>query len=146
MKDNIIYKKTINCGKCDAMCRKRKDCTAVIELELRAEHNYYDDKNYIEFSCTGNIHHTATRCWYHVGQCIDTIAELIPTKKIKRICEVWKRYHLNGMHAGCEHQRHLEHESLEHIGEICPVCGYRFGSAWRCEELPTEIIEEIKSW
>lgn len=146
MKDNIIYKKTINCGKCDAMGRKRKDCTAIIELELREIHHHYDDKDYIEFSCVGDIHHTGSGCLYYGGQCIDIIAELIPTPKIKRICEVWKRYHLNGMHAGCEHQRHLEPEAFEHIGEICPVCGYKFGSAWRCEELPAEIIAEIKSW
>lgn len=146
MRDNIICKKKINCGKCDAMHRGRKDCTAIIELELRVEHNHYDNKDYIEFSACGEVYHTATRCMYCGGQCIDTIAKLIPTKRIKRICEVWKRYHLNGIHAGCEHQRHLEHEAFEHIREICPVCGYSFGTAWRCEELPAEIIEEIKSW
>ena len=146
MKDNVIYAKTINCGKCDAMDRFRKDCTAIIELELRVKHSHYEDKNFIEFSACGEIYHTATRCMYHGGQCIDTIAELIPTKKIKRICEVWKRYHLNGLHAGCEHQRHLEHEPNKHIREVCPVCGYKFGTGWRCEELPSEIIEEIKSW
>lgn len=28
----------------------------------------------------------------------------------------------------------------------CAVCGYKYGSAWLFEEIPAEIITEIKSW
>ena len=28
----------------------------------------------------------------------------------------------------------------------CPTCGYKYGSAWLKEELPQDVIEEIKSW
>ena len=28
----------------------------------------------------------------------------------------------------------------------CPVCGYRYGTQWRYEPLPDELIEEIKGW
>ena len=32
------------------------------------------------------------------------------------------------------------------LGKPCPVCGYKYGSAWKTVELPPEIIDEVKSW
>jgi hypothetical protein len=99
---------------------------------------------YIEFTASGRLYrHGELYTW---GQCLDAMASVIEDDHLKRIVELWRRWHLNGMHAGCEHQWHLEHEASEHIGEICSVCGYRFGSSWIVEELPEDIINEIKSW
>jgi hypothetical protein len=28
----------------------------------------------------------------------------------------------------------------------CPVCGYKYGSAWLKEEIPQKVIDEIKNW
>jgi hypothetical protein len=40
------------------------------------------------------------------GQCYDEILELVPgDPKVARMVEVWKRWHLNNMKPGCEHQR-----------------------------------------
>lgn len=140
------------------------------------------------------------------GQCIEEAVKEIHThivsrEKINRMVEVWKRWHLNGMYAGCEHQRaeHWEdrrinpaempkscHANRDERGILaiwvypteaavghfekgawveaqrfvspdqchpdglltkkCPVCGYRYGSKWLREDLPAEIIAEVKSW
>ena len=41
----------------------------------------------------------------------------------------------------------LKSEIFENsIGAPCPVCGYRYGSAWVYEPIPEDIIAEIKSW
>lgn len=90
---------------------------------------------------------------------------------------VWKRWHLNDMRPGCEHQRearwaertidpakplgaygkHFEgqrHDSWnmltrvtrkEHpkglLGHPCPVCGYKFGTKWLHEGVPTSVTQ-----
>jgi hypothetical protein len=98
-----------------------------------------------------------------------------------RLIDVWRTWHLNGMKAGCIHQRaagwqscpgyHKEgeacpdpvglpfphapenyaHEPGRHcrndaISMPCPVCGYRFGTAWLHDPLPPEIIAEVCAW
>lgn len=50
------------------------------------------------------------------------------------------KWHLNGLHAGCEHQDELGW-SHNDIGNPCPVCGYKWGSAWTKRELPPEVIK-----
>lgn len=86
--------------------------------------------------------------WVHYGQCIGVIYTNFPDNdKIRRIYEVWKRWHLNDLHAGCIHQREFEKEPYEkHRGCHCDICNYTYGHAWIFEEIPKEVIEEIKSW
>jgi hypothetical protein len=75
------------------------------------------------------------------------IADLPNTPLARRIGEVWERWHLNDMRAGCEHQRALGWSRYEdHPSEPCPVCGYEYGSAWLYEPLPDEIVAEVESW
>lgn len=89
------------------------------------------------------------------GQLTDV--EFTPGTLGNRVREVWREHHLNDLHAGCEHQRALGWESmmeigphgyerLANVGVPCPVCGYRFGSAWQYVPIPEEIITEIRSW
>ena len=62
--------------------------------------------------------------------------------------DVWKKYHLNDMHAGCEHQRALgwERDGYDkHPSEPCPTCGYEFGTAWKSESIPAEVIAWLES-
>ena len=83
------------------------------------------------------------------GQCLDD-PEVLDLVKNGKLCEkdkaiyleifrLWKNHHLNGMHAGCEHQK----EGAP-VGEVCPVCGYRYGSAWLYREIPGKDLEAIK--
>jgi hypothetical protein len=32
------------------------------------------------------------------------------------------------------------------LSHPCPVCGYKYGSAWLKRELPPEVVETIKAW
>jgi len=101
-------------------------------------------------------------------------------EKIKQFFDIWDRWHLNNMRAGCEHQREAgwnkqkidESLPLETYGKFfegqgikswnmwawipekdhpqgllskaCPVCGYRYGSAWLKEELPQNVIDFLE--
>lgn len=33
-----------------------------------------------------------------------------------------------------------------YLSKPCPVCGYKYGSAWLTEEIPADVIKQIKSW
>lgn len=164
------------------------------------------------------------------GQCRDMMLELFP--ETARLYEIWERWHLNDMHAGCEHQRNggdawdttrelgfkkyklqyamlkkrdelkeraladaqmersekssfnkrervllkapytlelpadetpdltlyeLESDNTkkagwtrpdEHpgglLGKPCETCGYKYGTSWLFEEVPAEILTELK--
>jgi len=92
-----------------------------------------------------------------------------------RLLELWERWHLNGLRAGCEHQRaggwdkrpiypdkptsaYVRHPDrsngwnmltwlpVEHGGLLsapCPTCGYKYGSQWLYEAIPTEVLAEL---
>lgn len=55
----------------------------------------------------------------------------------------WEDYHLNDLQAGCFHQRELK-TKIE-CGTICPVCGYSYGAKWLYKEIPTDVIEFLRS-
>jgi hypothetical protein len=68
-----------------------------------------------------------------------------------KFLEVWKLWHLNDLHAECEHQRALGWTYQEHsdpktfIGEKCPTCGYSIGSKWLKVDVPQEITDWLKA-
>ena len=83
------------------------------------------------------------------GQCLDN-AEVLDIVKNGKLCEkdkaiyleilrLWKNYHLNGMNPGCEHQK-----EGSPVGGVCPVCGYRYGTAWLYREIPEKDLEVIR--
>lgn len=60
-------------------------------------------------SITGVVGPTPLGNAYSCGQCVDTIRGGIPTKMwsremLDKFCDIWERWHLNDMRAGCEHQ------------------------------------------
>lgn len=65
---------------------------------------------------------------------------------VEGLLDVWKRWHLNGMRAGCEHQRALGWTYNEHPSEPCPTCGYKMGTAWLHEELPADVLEFLRTF
>jgi hypothetical protein len=49
-------------------------------------------------------------------------------------------WHLNDMHAECEHQSARGETYQTHPGAACPDCDYRLGSAWLKREVPADVI------
>lgn len=89
------------------------------------------------------------------------------------LLDIWKRWHLNDMRAGCAHQRELgwDKEPIDpsrpttdygkfypgqtsyswnlkgwvyppygYLSAPCPVCGYKYGTAWIHEDVPASVI------
>jgi hypothetical protein len=214
-------------GKCDYNGDGRQNCTAKLTWTLE------DRDGKIRFSMSGEIWQPTGRDILAGGQCVDTVTALFPNDpKAQRMAEIWRRWHLNDMRPGCEHQRewntekkiavtrytwgekfhatrkqaeagtlavldysawkelsarvmrvtinsdapkypeHHEVKALLEAGWIkpektetrgagwirpvehpegllckpCPVCGYKYGSAWNYEAIPPEILDEIRSW
>ena len=84
----------------------------------------------------------------------------IDKDKLLKILEIWDRWHLNDLHAGTRRQRETikewrkknnitgyafdkEVEYLKSIG-LYEDNGYRYGSAWLYEPLPSEVIEFVE--
>lgn len=61
--------------------------------------------------------------------------------------EVWKKWHLNDMHAGCEHQREWEQKNYDELPEdkACKVCGYEYGTAWNSVKVPEDVLDFLAS-
>ena len=147
-------KKTIALGKIDYNGSGRKNCAVDIEVTLE------DGR----LSICGNIWNPRRTDCYSCGQNLHTIAEYFPhDSKVKRIIEVWQRWHLNDMKAGTpnqeawlkDHKAESDAHRLDHYGWACdalaaaglnPDGDYAYGSAWLKEELPAEVIAEVESW
>lgn len=68
----------------------------------------------------------------------------------KKFLDIWGKYHLNDLNAGCIHQRELlkniknyNYDKLIKIPEFknCPICSYAYGSKWLFEKIPIDIIK-----
>ena len=58
--------------------------------------------------------------------------QYLGAEELARLVVIWQRWHLNDMRAGCEHQTGPEWDTE------------KYGSAWRREEVPAEIIAELE--
>lgn len=75
---------------------------------------------------------------------------------------LWDRWHLNSMKAGCEHQEARYRVNPDerptwmngytgstgdtlspHDGSACRECGYAYGSEWKYEPLPDDLLDQI---
>jgi hypothetical protein len=59
--------------------------------------------------------------------------------------EVWHDWHLNDMHAECEHQEAAGITYSSDPENVCSVCGYEIGSAWTTRQLPADVISFLNS-
>lgn len=125
-----------------------------VEIELRENRRGYVWKDGALKEVHGNAFSARAMIYRHNslvvgGQCLDD-PEVLDVVKNGKLCEkdkaiylevfrLWKNYHLNEMNAGCEHQ-----EKDTPIGEVCPICGYRYGSAWLYRKIPEKDLETIK--
>jgi hypothetical protein len=56
---------------------------------------------------------------------------------------IWDKYHLNELHAECEHQAILGWTYDTHVGKNCPICGYIIGSEWKSIIVPEWAVEYL---
>src|SRR5574344_1213081 len=93
----IIHRGTINCGKVAAY-GTRKINAAEIHFEL-----FENDKHQIVFSACGTVWNSKHTDSVMGGQCLNNgvLKNIAPrNSKEKAVIEMWKKYHLNDMHAG----------------------------------------------
>ena len=94
------------------------------ELHGLDVHEEDDNRIYITHSC---------------GQIREELLDYFPE------VEPYLQWHLNNMHAECEHQQARGETYETHPGAVCPDCGYKLGSAWLRRELPQEVIDWFRS-
>lgn len=83
------------------MARHTYKITRSVEIEWELENG--------RFSMTGAIWNHSHTDWESGGQNLEEIAEMFPENaKVQRMVEIWRRWHLNDMRAGCEHQRNID--------------------------------------
>jgi len=94
-------KRSINFGKVDYCGTGSAENLVTLVIELRAE------KEKPVFSVCGIVWNRSHSDIVSGGQNLDDVAEHIKTPLFKEIYSFWKKYHLNDLHAACEHQAAL---------------------------------------
>jgi hypothetical protein len=99
-----------------AKCTERRDMATIvigrdkigqkIEFEFEITHR----NGYPEFTMSAQIWNTFHSDIIMGGQCIEEAFKEVKTfitsrQKTLRMIDIWRRWHLNGCHAGCVHQR-----------------------------------------
>ena len=177
-------KKTFNFGKIDYMTHGRKDCAVDVTVELRERGGEpvldHDGKptgkrcnKYIEFAASGHIWNHLHTDIYSGGQNLDTIAKYIKNPVFREVYDFWKKYHLNGMHAGTPEQEAavaewedagnrydytdacemLKQRGLYEVPLHCDLIGtrkadgqpYRYGHGWVIAPIPADDLAKIKA-
>ena len=183
-------KKTFNFGKIKYTNQKKAVNLVTVDVELRrrgGETTFTIDRKtgektitgktpeYVELSICGeiwNARHTDCVCG---GQCLDEIAkyrlQLSDPELFDVIHNLWKNYHLNGMHAGTPEQEQAieEWEANGNRYEYTAVCEmlkrrglyevnytglsvgrrynnepYKYGHGWLVQELPGDVLLRIE--
>jgi hypothetical protein len=136
----------------------RRDYSAVLTWQVSDEG---------EFTMCGEVFHTATRSVRSCGQNVDRVVAYFPhNAKAQRMLAIWERWHLNHLRAGSQVQEdwlrahpldpasyaypkshyQVASDALAAAGLNPDPEGYRYGSAWKTEPLPAEVLAEINSW
>lgn len=89
------------------------------------------------------------------GQLIDSVRDVArkavsepvgSRRDLRTLADIWERWHLNGMNAGCAHQKPVGDTPEERLRKTpaCGATGYRWGSAWLAEDLPEDVAGELR--
>ena len=150
-------KRTISFGKIDFNGCGRRINAVEVELRLR------ETAKGPEFTASGTIYNSKGTDCICAGQCLDEIGEYLGFPLFHEIHDLWKKYHLNGMHAGTEEQeaavkawyakgnkydyaaiteylKSINLYEVEYNGKP-----YRYGSGWLYREIPEADLNRIKS-
>ena len=119
-----------------------------------------------EFTMSANVWNNLGTDVIAVGQCVDEVVARFPHHaQARRMCAIWKKWHLNHMNAGTPAQTAelalhtfpgypMSH--LDWTRGVLAAAGlqpdtshgtsYSYGSAWLKVELPPEVRAEIEAW
>jgi hypothetical protein len=67
--------------------------------------------------------------------------------EVHELGRIGQRWHMNTLHSACVHMEVPEGKNTSELldmGLTCPETGYKFGSAWLIDELPSEVVERFK--
>ena len=153
-------KRTLNFGKHEynGIGRKINQITIEIELETKKDNKQV-------FTACGNVWNNLHTDLIAGGQCIDSILESVPSLKHNKlymeVVELWKKWHLNDMHAGtpeqerfikswiekgnkydyttiCEHLQAVGLYEVEYNGSW-----YKYGHGWLYQEIDAIDLQRI---
>lgn len=167
-------KRVLDFGKIDYYGNGRNSNILKVELELKdveiPQHNGTITRNpdaatIKEFSASAtvwNMHQIVMG-----GQCINTVLEQFSDrleelgllKEYQTIADLWKKYHLNAMHAGTPEQeaalkdfpekdytKRCDYLKERGLYEVILPDGesYKYGHGWLAEEIPEEDLAKIE--
>ena len=144
--------KTFDFGKIDYYGKGRKINRVTVKVCL-------EEKGVKDvFTASGMILNSKETDCICGGQCLDEIAKYVKDPVFLEIYDLWKKYHLNDMHAGTPKQeaalaahfpkgKYIDYmdkvKYLESIG-LYEDDGYRYGSSWLYERIPDDALNRIK--
>lgn len=148
--------RTISFGKIDWYGHGRRNCR--VEVELRLE----DTDQGAVFAASAKVWNPRGTDIVCGGQCLEELVPFIPDPAFQEIVHLWRRYHLNNMHAGTpeqetevkrwldgrrydypaarEHLREVGLLTVEHNGKP-----YTYGTGWLYEPIPATDLAWIRS-
>lgn len=146
MSERVEFHGRINVGTYGGM-KVLIEATIKLKASSRETTTHKHVQSYHTLSISGSYNGGA-------GQIVDTLKKLdtvaIPKQDLQDLIEIWERWHLNDLRAGCVHQKPMEvsydHPEYEHYkwlnNKRCPN-GYKWGTAWLIEEIPHEVIDRV---
>lgn len=183
-------KKTFDFGKIRYTNKKRAVNLVTVEVELRrrgGEVTFTIDRKtgektitgktpeYVELSISGAIWNARKTDYVCSGQCLDEIykyrKQLSEPELFNEIYDLWKKYHLNSMHAGtpeqeaaieewkaagnrydykaaCEMLKDIGLYEVNYtgasVGRMYNNEPYKYGQAWLIQELPGNVLLRIE--
>ena len=139
-------KKTFNIGKI-AYTSKYKYNKVEVEVEV-------DENNTL--SICGYIYNRYHTAMVSGGQNLDTIKEYINNPIFNELYYIWKKYHLNNLHAGTEEQDRIIYKNLDgdydyekavtilEENNLYNDNGIIYGKRWYKREIPQYVLDRIK--
>ena len=163
----------LDLGNVDYLNNGKKSCLIKINMELRLMQTIYGYEHWV-FSVSGRIFNHIQTNIYCGGQCLDEIFNFRKADKdFLKVYEWWKEYHLNDLNGGTKEQMKAVKEwvSKGNDYDYTEVCGYlkgiglyevpfdgyaesqkyngelyRYGSDWVINEIPENVVDEIKEF
>lgn len=138
---NKTYTKTFDFGKVAYNGKNKKNLVRLdVTLKIEGEKTI--------FSASGEVWQSNMRDIEMGGQCLDSIwaefsGQIEDPTLFKQIMRLWEKFHLNDMHAECEHQEKRGETWATHPSAECPECGWKLGHGWSYRAIPKPYLGDI---